>query len=116
MWQKIKVETEEATKLSMASWVRLRILHYLLGVMRSCWIMLTPRMMLEELHLKHLTIIAVGKTNRSGVKVGHQRNHFCGWCGSSVDGSRDKDLGGGRGDGEKWAEVKSVFEWNDRTQ
>lgn len=28
----------------------------------------------------------------------------------------DKDLGGGRGDGEKWAEVKSVFEWNDRTQ
>lgn len=28
----------------------------------------------------------------------------------------DKDLGGGCGDGEKWAEVKSVFEWNDRTQ
>lgn len=28
----------------------------------------------------------------------------------------DKDLGGGRGDGEKWAEVKSVFKWNERTQ
>lgn len=78
--------------------------------------MLAQRMMLEELHLKHLTMITVGKTNRSGVKIGHQKITFVDGVEVQQTDCGDMGLGGGSGDGEKWDDLKYVFQWNNRTQ
>lgn len=57
-----------------------------------------------------------GKRTEAGLRLGTKEITFVDGVEVRLTDRGDKDLGGGRGDGEKWAEVKSVFKWNERTQ